>query len=52
MDESEIPEGYVENMHRLIDTRFAISSDILNSAYYNFIFEKGDVTVTRGTWNS
>ena len=48
--ESEIPEGYVENMHRYINTRFTISSDILNSGYYNFIFDKGEVAVGTDSW--
>lgn len=50
--ESEIPEGYVENMNQLIATRFSISADILNSAYYNFVFDKGKVYVNRLGWNS
>ena len=50
--ESEIPEGYVENMNQLIGTRFSISADILNTAYYNFVFDKGKVYVNRLGWNS
>lgn len=49
---SEIPEGYLENMNQLIATRFSISADILNSAYYNFVFDKGKVYVNRLGWNS
>lgn len=52
VDESEIPEGYVENMNKRIATRFSISSDILNTAYYNFVFDKGEVAVNRRGWNS
>ena len=52
VDESEIPEGYIENMNRRIATRFSISSDILNTAYYNFVFDKGEVAVNRRGWNS
>ncbi len=48
--ESELPTGYVENMHRLINTRFSISSDILNAGYYNFIFDKGEVNVGTDSW--
>jgi len=48
--ESEIPAGYIENMHRLINTRFSISSDILNVGYYNFIFGKGEVNVGTDSW--
>lgn len=50
--ESEIAEGYVENMNQLIATRFSISADILNTAYYNFVFDKGKVYVNRLGWNS
>ncbi len=48
--ENELPAGYVENMHRLINTRFSISSDILNAGYYNFIFGKGEVNVGTDSW--
>jgi len=48
--EDEVPEGYIENMHRYINTRFSISSDILNSGYYNFIFDKGEVAVGTDSW--
>ena len=48
--ESDIPVGYVENMHRLIKTRFDISSDILNTGYYNFVFDKGAVSVGKDSW--
>ena len=50
VEESEIPAGYIENMHRLINTRFTISSDILNAGYYNFIFDKGEVNVGIESW--
>ena len=39
-------------MNQLIATRFSISADILNSAYYNFVFDKGKVYVNRLGWNS
>ena len=51
VDESEVPEGYVENMNRLIATRFSISADILNSAYYNYVFGKEQVKVDRLGWH-
>ena len=50
VEESQIPAGYIENMHRLINTRFAISSDILGSGYYNFVFDKGEVNVGADSW--
>lgn len=50
VDQSEIPAGYIENMHRMIANRFTISSDILGKAYYNFVFDKGEVTVSARKW--
>ena len=50
VEESELPAGYIENMHRYIKTRFDISSDILNSSYYNVIFDKGEVSVGTDSW--
>ena len=48
--EDQVPENYVENMIRLIETKMSLSEDILNTAYYNFIFDKGEVTVNRKEW--
>jgi len=48
--ESEIPEGYIENMNRLIETKYTISANILNKAYYNYAFGKEAVTVNRIGW--
>ncbi len=50
VDESQIPEGYVDSLIKLVKTKFTLSADILNTAYYNFLFEKGDVTLDRGHW--
>ena len=50
VEESEVPAGYIENMHRLINTRFTISSDILNAGYYNFVCDKGEVNVGVDSW--
>jgi len=50
VDESEVPEGYIENMHRMINNRFTISSDILGKCYYNFIFGKDLVKVPKNAW--
>lgn len=50
VDESEIPPGYVDEMIRLIQNRLDMSANILNSAYYNFLFDKGDVVVNRDGW--
>lgn len=51
VDANQVPEGYVDDMNRLIATRFAISADILNSAYYNFAFGKEQVKVDHRGWN-
>lgn len=48
--ESEIPENYVENMIRLVKTRFSLSKDMLNTAYYNFVFDEGSVNVNWTPW--
>ncbi len=48
--EDQVPEGYIENMIRLIETKMLLSSNILNTAYYNFIFDKGEVSVNRNEW--
>lgn len=50
VDESEVPEGYIENMHRMINNRFTISSDILGKCYYNFVFDKEMVKVPKNAW--
>ena len=50
VDPKELPSNYIDNMMRLIETKFSLSSDILNSAYYNFVFEKGEVAVNRYSW--
>jgi len=50
--ESELPADYIDQMNQRIATRFAISSDILNTAYYNEVFGKEKVTVDRWGWKS
>ena len=50
--EAEVPADYIDRMNRLIATRFSVSSDILNQAYYNFVFGKGEITVGHQGWNS
>lgn len=52
IEEADVPENYIENMNRRIATQFSISADILNKAYYNFVFDKGEVAVNRRGWNS
>lgn len=50
VEESALPENYVENMIKLIEAKRSLSVDILNSAYYNFVFGKEAVKVNRGAW--
>ena len=50
VEESEVPEGYIEELIRLVQTKYAMSSDILNKAYYNYIFGKESVVVGRDVW--
>ncbi len=52
VQEESLPENYIDNMNRLIATRFSVSSDILNAAYYNFVFGKGEIKVGHQGWNS
>lgn len=52
VDESELPANYVENMIKYVKTKFSLSADILNTAYYNFLYEQGDVQVNRYGWIS
>lgn len=44
--------GYVENMNLFVSTRFSVSTDILQTAYYNFVFGKGDVLVDTRSWST
>ena len=50
--EAEVSADYIDRMNRLVATRFSVSSDILNQAYYNFVFGKGEITVGHQGWNS
>lgn len=49
VDESELPENYIEEMIRSIETKFSVSKDILNEFYYNFVFKQGADYVFRGS---
>ncbi len=42
VDESEIPENYVDNMIKLIKSKYKISKDILDHDYYRFVFDNTD----------
>lgn len=52
VDESEVPEGYLDSMIALVQNRFSVSTDILNAAYYNYVFGKEAVSVGREGWIS
>lgn len=50
VEESELPEGYVENLARLVETKFDVSADILNTAYYNFVFKQENLDINWNCW--
>ena len=50
VDESTLPEGYIDGIIQSIKTKFSVSADILNTAYWNHVFDKGDVQVGIGNW--
>jgi phosphoglycerol transferase MdoB-like AlkP superfamily enzyme len=50
VDSAELPENYVQNMLKLVQTKYALSADILNKAYYNYVFSKESVVVDREVW--
>lgn len=50
--EEEVPENYLENLIRTVKNKFSFSIDVLNTAYYNFIFDAGSVSVTKAGWIS
>ncbi len=39
VDESKVPEGYVEAMLQVISNKMTVSTAILNNDYYRFVFE-------------
>ena len=43
-------KGYIDGIIQTIQTKFSISGDILNTAYWNHVFNKGDVQVGTGNW--
>lgn len=47
VDENTLPANYLENLIRSVETKFAISADILNEHYYNFVFQQGAEHVIR-----
>ncbi len=49
-DPELLPQGYADALIQTVKTKFAISSDILNTAYYNFLFGKEMVKVGTSSW--
>ena len=45
VDESELPENYVEDMIKYIKKKASVSVDILNTDYYDFIFTNAPQSV-------
>ena len=52
VEEGEVPENYLDYMIRMVKNKFSFSTDILNTAYYNFIFDEGAVKVNKSGWIS
>lgn len=52
VDESELPANYVENMIKLAQTKMTVAKDMLNQAYYNFVFDAGMVKVNNTPWGN
>lgn len=50
VDETQISPDYMEYMNWLVKSKFSLSKDILNTAYYNFVYEKGEVVIDRQSW--
>ena len=50
--EDQLPEGYLDALIRLVKNKFSFSTDILNNAYYNFIFDHGAAKVDKSSWHN
>ena len=50
VDESTVDPGYLDSMIQLVKNQFTFSKYILDTAYYNFLFEKGNVVIDRYSW--
>lgn len=48
--ESQLPQGYAENMVKLVQTKQALSRDVLSTGYYNFVFGKDRITSEVKHW--
>ncbi len=52
VDKDSLPEDYVDNMIRLVRSKFTLSKDILNTGYYSFLFDKGSISLDWESWGS
>ncbi|MCM1149860.1 MAG: LTA synthase family protein, partial [Butyricicoccus sp.] len=52
VEESESSQAYLDSMNAFVQNKFTASADILNSAYYNFVFGKDAITIGRDGWIS
>ncbi len=50
VDRSDLSDTYIQDHINMIKNRFTFSRNILNKAYYNFLFEKGNVIIDRDAW--
>lgn len=50
VDESTVDPNYLENHIKMVKNQFTFSANILNEAYYNFLFEKGNIRIDRESW--
>lgn len=50
VDESEIPEGYIDRMIQLVESKFTFSAQVLRSGYYNFVFGKEPAVIDTKNW--
>ena len=52
VDEATVDPNYLDNHIKMVKNQFTISSSILNKAYYNYLFEKGNVEISYDSWKS
>ena len=52
MDSDTLVPDYLRNMQQIVKNRFNASADILNKAYYNIVFDQGEVVVGDDAWIS
>ncbi len=50
VDSAALGEGYLDSLIKKVKNQFALSKNILNEAYYNFLFEKGNVSIEHDSW--